>query len=382
MPMNMKQAKECIKFSVLSSDGNNKLPIALWGYHGIGKTEIVKQVAKELNMNVVVLHLSTQDVTDLIGIPRDKEVIINNKPERIMYWSCPSWLANALEQSKITGKPNIFFLDEMNRGSRAVLNAMLPFLIEGKIHTHSIGEKDIVIAAMNPSNEMYDTNEIFDKALLDRMGHIVLHPSVEEYKEYIKDKVDSITLEIIEENPEFIEIPQIDLSFSVFPSRRKIDKVMQKFTLMDDEWIKTYGIYVLECYLGNKFSNIWIKKYFQKNKQNKKKVIKLDHLINIDTYLPFIKDVLVMQINNEAMINMDAFNYCKDILHHYFHNKEKIDASDIQMLIKFFSLPGMHPTIYKSFFYSDSIKKHIIESLECNFEIVSFLKKNNVLLDE
>lgn len=70
MPMNMKQAKECIKFSVLSSDGNNKLPIALWGYHGIGKTEIVKQVAKELNMNVVVLHLSTQDVTDLIGIPK------------------------------------------------------------------------------------------------------------------------------------------------------------------------------------------------------------------------------------------------------------------------------------------------------------------------
>lgn len=381
MMMNVQQAKECIKFSIMSSDKNIKLPIAIWGYHGIGKTEIIKQVAEEMNMNLVVLHLSTQDVTDLIGIPKDKEVIINNKTERVMYWSCPSWLVNAVENTKKTGKNNIFFLDEMNRGSRAVLNAMLPFLIEGKIHTHTIGEKDVVIAAMNPSNESYDTNDIFDKALLDRMGHIILQPTKEEYKNYIKDKVDSITLELIDEYPEFIEIPQINLTFSVTPSRRKIDKVMQKFLLMNDEWIKKYGKYVLECYLGSKFSSNWMKKYFNKNEQDKKKIIKIEHLLNIDIYSSFIKEILTMQINNEVIINMDSFNYCKEILLDYFNKQDIVTKSDIQMLIKFFSIPGMHPTIYKSFFYSTPIRKHIIESLEFNYEIVSFLRKNNLLLD-
>ena len=66
------EAFQCIKFAVENSDLRTKLPLILWGYHGVGKTEIVKQAANELGYNLVVLHLATQDIIDLIGRPITK----------------------------------------------------------------------------------------------------------------------------------------------------------------------------------------------------------------------------------------------------------------------------------------------------------------------
>lgn len=369
-------AEECLKFSILHSD-QIKLPIAIWGYHGIGKTELVKKIAKDLNMNLVILHLSTQDITDLIGIPRDKEVIIQDKKEKITIWSCPVWLFEALEQSKITGKRNLFFLDEMNRASRVVLNAMLPFLIEGKIHTHSINTHDVVIAAMNPSDENYDTQEIFDKALLDRMGHIILSPSLKDYIQYMKEKnIDDVTLQIIEENPHFVEIPKINLNFEVTPSRRKIEYVMRKFVKMPRDWILKYGKSVLSCYLGESFARLWIKKIQYLNSNE----ITLEKLKNYQKNKTELENLLQEEIEGVKVLNEENYKICINIITNYlsdFYTKE--NQEDINWIFDFLSFNLISKDKIKSFLNNETVKSKIIINKDFNKKIGNFLKEKNIL---
>jgi len=73
--MTLNQCKEVVKFSLENSTEKVKLPVMLWGSHGVGKTEIVKQIAKEMGYNLVVLHLATQDIVDLVGIPTKTEIV-------------------------------------------------------------------------------------------------------------------------------------------------------------------------------------------------------------------------------------------------------------------------------------------------------------------
>ncbi len=66
------QIEEIINFSLDSSKGDYKLPVALWGLAGVGKTEFVTQIAKKRGYNLVVVHLATQGdhyevITPLLG---------------------------------------------------------------------------------------------------------------------------------------------------------------------------------------------------------------------------------------------------------------------------------------------------------------------------
>ena len=58
------------------------------GKHGIGKTEIAIDWAKEHQINMEVLYLSNQEVGDLIGIPETTD--LNGK--RVTMWTEPIWL--------------------------------------------------------------------------------------------------------------------------------------------------------------------------------------------------------------------------------------------------------------------------------------------------
>ncbi len=79
-----------------------QIPVFIWGSPGIGKSSIVKQIAKDKNLEFVDLRLSLLDPTDLKGIPFfDKD---NNQA----LWASPNFLPK---------KPNskgILFLDEIN----------------------------------------------------------------------------------------------------------------------------------------------------------------------------------------------------------------------------------------------------------------------------
>jgi len=375
------QIKEIIRFSLESSDEKTKLPLSLMGVHGVGKTELVQQVAADMGYNLVTLHLATQDICDLIGVPRAKDVQgRDGETHTIQIWSCPDWLHNALENTKSTGKPNLFFLDEFNRGNRFVLAAMLPFLIEGKMHTHKIGPKDGVIAACNPATDKYEVSEIIDSALLNRLGHAIFKPTHSEYIAYLKAKgVDKTTIKVAENHPEYTKISDFDLGFKVEPSRRSIFNVMTKINKKGKDWISKHGSYVIEAYLGSSFRDDWLSEYKSRDES-----ITIDMLRDFENNRTDIERILVTQIDGTSTHRTDILSKTLELIKTFIRdNKNDLSAKDVEWMIKFFSIPIVPDDASAAVFMANpDMKRMILKDAKINIMLTNFLREKKIVQDD
>ena len=89
-----------------------KRPLFLWGPPGIGKSELVAGIAKDMQGHIIDLRLAQMDPTDIRGIP------FYNKELGVMDWAAPIDLPNEdmAKQYPII----ILFLDEMNSAAPSV----------------------------------------------------------------------------------------------------------------------------------------------------------------------------------------------------------------------------------------------------------------------
>ncbi len=69
-----------------STEHGYHTPVMLWGPPGIGKSQLVGQIAAEHDVNVIDIRLSQMEPSDLRGIP----FRIGNSVE----WAIPSLLPN------------------------------------------------------------------------------------------------------------------------------------------------------------------------------------------------------------------------------------------------------------------------------------------------
>lgn len=379
--MNVAQMTETVKFSLESSKEGCKLPLCFWGIHGTGKTELVRQIAEEFGYNLVTLHLATQDICDLIGIPSRKEVKLpNGETEMIQEWSCPDWLYNAKKNSNDTGKPNLFFLDEFNRGNRFVLAAMLPFLIDGVLHTHGIGKNDAVIAAANPANDKYEVSEIIDEALLNRLGHIVFSPTHEEYVAYLKRKgLDKTTIKVVSVHPQYTKISDFDLGFDVKPSRRSIFNVMSKIGRKPKAWIKEHATYVIEAYLGSSFRDEWLSEY-----QSRDESITLEMLIDFDNNKSDIEAALTTEIDGLVTHRKDMLSKTLEIIKTYISDrKDKITIDDVGWMTKFFNIQIIPDDASAAVFMANPVmKRAIMRDPDINVKLTNFLRAKKIITNQ
>jgi hypothetical protein len=145
----------------------------LWGHHGLGKTQVVKQVADALGIGFIPLYLSTQEIGDLIGL-------LDKKGDGTVYHTRPEWFPTEGE--------GIIFLDEFNRAHPEVLQAMLPFALDKTLHKHVLPPGWSIVCANNYSSNNYNTTDISDSALISRFCHIDFKPTREEFIMFAEDK--------------------------------------------------------------------------------------------------------------------------------------------------------------------------------------------------
>ena len=174
--------------------------VLLTGLHGIGKTEIAIQWAKENNIHMEVLYLSNQEVGDLIGIPKVSKV----NGEDVTLWTVPIWLQR-LNEAAEEGKRTAVFLDEFSRAPLDIRQAALQLVLDRKIHQHHLpvvnGQRTFIIAADNPDNGDYAV-ETLDPALLDRFLSIPVEIDVQGWLDWARGKnVNKIVRAFIADNP-------------------------------------------------------------------------------------------------------------------------------------------------------------------------------------
>jgi len=184
----------------------------LWGGAGIGKTSIVKQAAKEMGYNFIYLTLAAvEDNSDLIGLLSPlKDDEGNDCAVRHLR---PDWFP--------TTPKNIILIDEANRMPKSLIQSMLTFILEHKLHTHILPEDSHLVFTANPPTDKFIVGDISDEALTSRLCHIALEPTVEEWLEYaVRTGADESVVSFIQENPECLEETTTSYLPDVKPFRR------------------------------------------------------------------------------------------------------------------------------------------------------------------
>jgi hypothetical protein len=250
--------RQVIDSIIKASEKGIKVPIAVHGTHGIGKTEIIKQLVESAGYNFVVLHLSTQEVGDLIGLPYKIPDPYNPGAEISMF-AKPEFLANASEFEK-----TVFFLDEMNRAEPYVLQTMLPFALEGVLHTHKIKPLDIIISAMNPDTANYNVTTISDKALLSRFMHLYLEPTGSEWLSHLTSRGD-IHPAVIKAMSAHTDVSDIHVPHKdrvpVSMDRRSVTKIGQLLHILDRKTVLGIGSIMCRGMIDVETANVIMSEY-------------------------------------------------------------------------------------------------------------------------
>lgn len=120
--------------------GAKKAPaVMLWGPPGIGKSDLVKQIGKELGRPVIDWRLATRNPVDLRGIP------VPDKATMRAIWYPPA----ELPYEDRDGKHGILFLDEVANAPREVQTAALQLVLDRKLDEYEVPAGWVVVAAGN-----------------------------------------------------------------------------------------------------------------------------------------------------------------------------------------------------------------------------------------
>ena len=180
------QLRQRIKMAYKLKVKRNELSsLFIWGAPGIGKTEIVKQVADELGIDLIVWHLSTIEPSDFLGIPKivsiaDGEEVDEETPgavERTVF-RLPSIFPTSNGKND---KGLILFFDELNRAKGPVLSASLQLTLEGQVGTYKIPSKCVIVAAGNRKEDVGGDVREIEGALANRFTHVNLVPKFEDW---------------------------------------------------------------------------------------------------------------------------------------------------------------------------------------------------------
>ena len=211
--MNIKQAKEEIKHTVqayLSKDafGEYKIPavrqrpVLLIGPPGIGKTQIMEQIARECEIGLVAYTITHHTRQSAVGLPFIKEEQYDGKTYSVTEYTMSEIIESVYRKIEEGGrKEGILFIDEINCVSETLAPTMLQFLQCKTFGNQAVPEGWIIAAAGNPPEYNKSVRD-FDMVTLDRVRCMNIEADLGVWKEYAREKrLNSAILSYLELRP-------------------------------------------------------------------------------------------------------------------------------------------------------------------------------------
>ena len=172
--------------------GSN-LPILLEGRHGAGKSELLAEAARALNIELIVRDLSLMEPPDLIGIPRVGD-------DGRTHYMPPSFLP-------ADGRGLLAF-EELNRCPRYMQGPCLQLLVTRTLNDYALPAGWLPCAAINSADDGYLVDQL-DPALLSRFLRIRVVPDVVQWADWARNggRVHDKVVQFVEHSPGVFDDP-------------------------------------------------------------------------------------------------------------------------------------------------------------------------------
>lgn len=197
--MNIKEAKQEIINTVKAylcknAEGEYRIPairqrpVLLMGPPGIGKTQIMEQIASECGIGLVSYTITHHTRQSAVGLPMIKTEEFEGKEYSVTEYTMSEIIAGVYKAVKEQGhREGILFIDEINCVSETLIPTMLQFLQCKTFGNQKVPEGWIIVAAGNPPEFNRSVRE-FDMVTYDRLRVINIDADLEVWREYARER--------------------------------------------------------------------------------------------------------------------------------------------------------------------------------------------------
>lgn len=200
-------------------------PICIWGTHGIGKTELVRDLAKERGYQFVyVAPAQFEEMGDLLGMPQIAQTTTKGE---VTQFVAPEWVPQQ-------PGPGILLLDDVNRADDRILRGIMQLLQNYETISWAMPQQWLLVLTANPDGGDYSVTTL-DDAMLTRMLHITLEFEVKAWARWAEHaKVDERGIHFVLTYPELVTgrrtTPRSLVQF--FSAIRSLDNLREHLPLL------------------------------------------------------------------------------------------------------------------------------------------------------
>jgi MoxR-like ATPase len=211
--------------TVEADNQGKKVPICIWGKHGIGKTSLPEQLAENLGIGFEKISPAQfEEMGDLLGMPSTGIWVTKNDQSKLVDkdnvdsyinagWSkdnsrpsqtitaAPQWVPNVDLGAPEKG---IFVIDDFNRAGKRIINGIMDLLQNGGLATWKLPKGWSIMLTANPGGGDYQVTEL-DGAQMTRMTHISMEFEEKAWAKWaLSNNIDERVVNFVLSHPELI----------------------------------------------------------------------------------------------------------------------------------------------------------------------------------
>ena len=176
----------------LSTEAGHHTPVMLWGAPGVGKSQMVAQIAAGHDVPLIDIRLSQMEPSDLRGIPF--------KNGDSVEWAIPAMLPNAERH----GTSGILFLDEITSAPPSVSAAAYQLILDRRLGNYEVPDGWAIFAAGNRQGDRGVTYTM-PAPLANRFSHFDVDINVDDWVSWAyKNNIDERIIAFVRFRPELL----------------------------------------------------------------------------------------------------------------------------------------------------------------------------------
>lgn len=195
-------------------------PVMLWGPPGIGKSQMVAQVAAQHQVPMIDIRLSQMEPSDLRGIPFHRGDLVE--------WAVPAMLPDRQRH----GPAGLLFLDEITSAPPTVSAAAYQLILDRQLGAYTLPEGWVIIAAGNRQGDRGVTYTM-PAPLANRFSHFEVDTHLDDWVAWAyANAIDSRIIAFLRFRPELLFDFDPAHNPVAFPSPRTWEfahRALQKF---------------------------------------------------------------------------------------------------------------------------------------------------------